>query len=304
MIVVFGTINVDMVTVVPRLPGPGEEVKGADYQLFAGGKGANQALAAARAGARVALAGAVGNDGFAEVALAGLRAAGIDLSAVRRCDAPTGAHMVAVDPTGENMMIGADAANREARAGSLARLLGPDRFLLLQNSLATAEVERAIALARAAGGRVVYNAAPAVAVEEVTLAASDVIVVNEHEARGYAAIFGLEADHAAFAAAAARRFAAAVVVTLGPRGLICARPDRPTVAARPPAGPVVDTTGAGDALCGALTAALDRGDDLDTALLQGLAAGTLACRMTGAQSSFGSLAEIRRLAAGTGLEPA
>lgn len=303
MIVAFGTINVDMVTVVPRFPVPGETVKGRDYQLFPGGKGANQAVAAARAGASVALVGCVGRDGFAEVALAGCRALGIDLSRIRRVDGPTGAHMIAVDPAGENLMIGADAANRGARAEQLFDLMRPGVTLLTQNSLGTAEVERAIAHARQCGARVVYNAAPAEPVAEAAFAAADVVIVNEHEARGYAGQLGLPADFRAFAEAAAARFGATVVVTLGPAGLIAAPGDGPTLIGRPPPVVAIDTTGAGDALCGAFAAALDRGETLETALRHGLAAGALACRDTGAQSSFRDLAEIRRAAAAASLTP-
>ena len=304
MIVAFGTINVDMVTVVPRFPTPGETVKGRDYQLFPGGKGANQAVAAARAGARVVLVGCVGRDGFADVALAGAKALGIDLTRVRRCDAPTGAQMIAIDPTGENLMIGADAANRAAVAEQLDGLLGPGVTLLTQNSLGTREVERAVARARAAGARVVYNAAPAEPVDPATFAASDVVIVNEHEARGYAARFELPTEFRAFAEAAARCFATCFVVTLGARGLIAARPDAPTLVGTPPAVACVDSTGAGDALAGALAAALDRGETLEAALGQGLTAGALACRETGAQTSFADLAEIRRFVPGARLAPA
>jgi ribokinase len=290
-----------MVTVVPRFPKPGETVKGRDYQLFPGGKGANQAVAAARAGARVALVGCVGRDGFADVALAGAKALGVDLSRVWRCDSPTGVQMIAVDPSAENLMIGADAANRWARVEQLAGLLGPGVTLLTQNSLGTEEVEKAIALARAAGARVVYNAAPAEPVAEATFAAADVVIVNQHEATGYAARFGLPADFRAFAEAAAARFGAVVVVTLGAAGLVAARPDAPTLIGAPPEVVAVDSTGAGDALAGALAAALDRGETVEAALAQGLAAGALACRQSGAQSSFSDLAEIRRFAAGAPL---
>lgn len=304
MIVAFGTVNVDMVTMVPRLPVPGETVKGRDYQLFPGGKGANQAVAAARAGAKVMFVGCVGRDGFAEAALAGARAAGIDLTRLRRVEAPTGLQTIAVDPAGENLMIGAEGANRGARAEGLAGLLAPGVTLLTQTSLGAAEVEKAIRIARASGARVVWNAAPAEPAAEAAFAASDVVIVNEAEARGHAAHLGLPADPRAFAEAAAARFATTVVVTLGARGLLAARPDLPTLVGTPPPVAVIDTTGAGDALCGALAAALDRGETLEAALCQGLAAGALACRDTGAQSSFRDLAEIRRAAAEARLAPA
>ena len=90
MILVFGSINVDLLVPVPLLPRPGETVLGGDYALLPGGKGANQALAARRAGASVTLAGAVGTDAFADLALQSLRQGGVDLALVRRTDRPTG----------------------------------------------------------------------------------------------------------------------------------------------------------------------------------------------------------------------
>ena len=304
MIVVFGTINVDMVTVVERFPVPGETVKGRDYQIFAGGKGANQALAAARAGARTAFVGAVGDDAFAPIALANLKAAGVDVSGVRLAASPTGLFMIAVDPSGENLMIGANAANDAARAAWLDGRFAPGVTFVTQNSLGTADVEIAIARAHAAGARVVYNAAPAEPIARETFAAADVVIVNEHEARRYGALLHLPGDHVAFARALATEADASVVVTLGPRGAVAVTPEGAVVSGLPPAIEAVDTTGAGDAFCGALAAALDRGAPFERALREGLASGALACRQTGAQASFCDLAAIAALADGLTLVPA
>lgn len=301
MIVAFGTINVDLVTAVTRFPVPGETVKGHDYRLFPGGKGANQALAAARAGSQVVMVGAVGRDGFAEVALANLEAAGVDLSRVRRSEWPTGASMIAIGPGGENLMIGANAANNAATADQLAGLFGPRTVFMTQNSLGTDEVIAAIATARAAGSRIVYNGAPAEPIPAETVRAADVFVVNEHEARRYGELFGLASDPRGFAADAAARFGRDVVVTAGGEGIYALIGGR-AVRAAPPPTRVVDTTGAGDAFCGALAAAIDRGEPVETALREAVAAGSLACRETGAQTSFRDLAEIRRLARTVAIE--
>jgi ribokinase len=303
VIVAFGTINVDMVTVVSRFPVPGETVKGRDYQLFPGGKGANQALAARRAGAAVVMVGAVGRDGFADVALANLIAAGVDCRRVLRSEAPTGIYMIAIGPGGENLMIGANAANDRASAVQARGLFKPGVTLLTQNSLGTPEVERIIADAHAAGARILYNAAPAEPVAEATLAAADIVLVNEHEARRYGELLGLPPDPSGFARAAAARLGRDVVVTAGGEGIVASIGGRLLRAAAAPVT-VVDTTGAGDAFCGALAAALDRGDPIETALVQAIAAGSLACRETGAQTSFRNLAEIRDLARSIELVPA
>ena len=116
MITVFGSINLDLIVAVDALPRPGETVLGPEYRMLAGGKGANQALAAARAGARVRLIGAVGDDDFAERALADLRGAAVDLSGVVRKADPTGAALICVDRRGENMIVVASGANRRVTA--------------------------------------------------------------------------------------------------------------------------------------------------------------------------------------------
>src|SRR5258705_11675728 len=102
MIVVFGSINLDLVAQVARIPAPGETLAGNSFATMPGGKGANQALAAARAGARVKMFGAVGRDAFAATALANLEASGVDLSGVAAVDDPTGVALIHVDAQGEN----------------------------------------------------------------------------------------------------------------------------------------------------------------------------------------------------------
>jgi ribokinase len=112
MILVFGSINIDLLMPVPHLPAPGETVLGGDYALAPGGKGANQALAARRAGAQVTMAGAVGVDGFAVAALELLERDGVDLALVRRVGAPTGCAAVIVGAAGENLIAVASGATR------------------------------------------------------------------------------------------------------------------------------------------------------------------------------------------------
>src|SRR4051812_33510015 len=124
MILVFGSINIDLLVPVPTLPRPGETVLGGDYQLLPGGKGANQALAARRAGATVTMAGAIGADAFAEAALATLRRDGVDLELVRRGERPTGCAAIMVGTSGENLIALAPGANGEAVAAGV-----PDSLL-------------------------------------------------------------------------------------------------------------------------------------------------------------------------------
>jgi ribokinase len=116
MILVFGSINADLIVPVPRLPQPGETVLGGDYALLPGGKGANQALAARRAGAAVLLAGAVGADPFADIALDLLRREGVDTRLVRVAEQPTGCAAIMVSKEGENL-IAYSGANMSVRSG-------------------------------------------------------------------------------------------------------------------------------------------------------------------------------------------
>ena len=152
MIVVFGSINVDMVVRVVALPGPGETVLAPDYDVVAGGKGANQAVAAARAGAATRMIGCVGRDGFAETALGEMRDCGVDLSTVLPVDGRTACAMIGVDDGGANQIIVASGANRELRAGQLDdRLLGPESTLVLQLEVDPGETWAVIARAKARG---------------------------------------------------------------------------------------------------------------------------------------------------------
>ena len=133
MVVVFGSINLDLVARVARLPRPGETLAGASFATSPGGKGANQALAARRAGAAVAMFGAVGRDAFAAPALALLDEAGIDLAGVRATDAATGVALIHVDDAGQNAITVVPGANALARAADVPdSVLGPDTLLMLQ----------------------------------------------------------------------------------------------------------------------------------------------------------------------------
>src|SRR5215471_8926917 len=162
MILVFGSINVDVVVPVRHLPRPGETVLGDDYAILPGGKGANQALAAWRDGARVMMAGAVGNDDFAAVALAGLQHEGIDLTMVQRVARPTGCASIMVGADGENLIAVASGANTDVRADAVPdAVLGPGTLLVCQMEVPTAENAALLRRACVLGARTILNLAPA-----------------------------------------------------------------------------------------------------------------------------------------------
>ncbi|MCO6416854.1 ribokinase [Siccirubricoccus sp. KC 17139] len=277
-VLVFGSINLDLVFALPSLPVPGETVLAPGYRPLPGGKGANQALAAALDGAAVGFAGAVGEDAFAELALAGLRSARVDLSRLARVAAPTACAAVQVDPAGRNQIAVGSGANRLLRAAQVEdAALSPATTLLLQMEVPAAENEALLRRARAAGVRLLLNLAPAAPLAREALAALDLLIVNEPEAAWLAAQLGCGAG----ALALQRALGIDVAVTLGEAGSEAA-----TAAGllRQPAFAVaaVDTTGAGDAWCGVLAAALDHGLPLEQAMRRASAAAALCCTRPGA----------------------
>jgi ribokinase len=292
MIVVFGSINIDLVTRA-KIPTPGETTLGGDYVAVPGGKGANQALAARRAGAKVALVGACGADSFAGAALALINAEGVDLGATRTVARPTGTAFIVVDPSGENAIVVAAGANAAASAEQLEGLpFGHGDLLLLQREVPDAQVEAAALLAKKRGAQVMLNLAPAGVPSEALLGALDYLCVNEHEAATLGRALAIDANEPeAIGAALARRFGFAVIVTLGPAGAVGFMGDERVFAPAPKVA-AVDTTAAGDTFVGAFAAARDRGLSFAEAMRRGVIAGSLACAKPGAQTSMPTAAEI------------
>jgi ribokinase len=268
-VVVVGSLNVDLVTHVERHPKPGETVLGAGLERLAGGKGANQSVAASAAGAAAVMVGAVGSDEAGSAYVARLSALGIGAASIRVVpEFPTGHALIAVDEAGENTIVVIPGANAALAVDDLEVLesVGPGDILLLQLEVPPAVVAAAARRASAKGARVVLNPSPYAALPPDVVALADPLVVNEHEAL-------LLADSEAMPAS--------LVVTFGAAGAAWDG-DQLT-------GPVVDqaevldTTGAGDAFCGALSAALVAGADRHAALHTALAAGADAVRHLGAQ---------------------
>jgi ribokinase len=293
VITVFGSINLDLIGGVERLPRPGETVPGSAFVTAPGGKGANQALAAARADARVRMVGAVGRDSFASEALQLLRAGGLDLSRVREADAPTGVALILVDGSGENVIAVIPGANGTMSAADAAALeFSPADVLLLQLEVPVAAIEAAATRARAAGAKVLLNFAPYRADAIGLLDRATHLVVNETECAWIAGAESIAADTPEQQATAlAKRRGLVVAVTLGKDGVLAAHGSR---IERAPALPVkpVDTVGAGDSFCGYLAAGLSEGLLLAEALTLGAAAGSLACTKSGAQPSIPLRAEV------------
>jgi ribokinase len=292
VVVVFGSINLDLCARVPRLPRPGETLGGLSFEATPGGKGANQALAARRGGAEVAMFGAVGRDTFASAALALLRPSGAKLDGVIETTAPTGVALIHVEESGENAITVVPGANALVRAEQVPDdALGPETTLVMQLEVPLGEVAALARRAHERGGRVVLNAAPMQPFDPRMLSDLTVLVANENEAQSLAPRLELPAEPSSFALELAERHRIAVVVTLGSEGAIAAA--KRTLHRVPPlAVDCVDTVGAGDAFVGVMAAALDRGASLPAALSHGAAAGALACTRAGAQAALPDVREI------------
>lgn len=289
-VVVVGSVNMDLVAQVGRIPGPGETLLARGFARGGGGKGANQAVAAARAGgAEVRFVGAVGRDEDGRVLRAALEQDGIDTTTLVETDEPTGMALIAVDEQGENSIVVVAGANGALRALTEAQreVVASAEVVLMQLEVPM-ELLVDAARARAEGARVVLNAAPSAPVPPELLSEVDVLVVNEHEATDLAGLGDLDT-----AVGRLRESVGTLVVTLGAAGAVVWDGDQqtrvPAVEAR-----AVDTTGAGDTFVGVLGARLAAGDDVATAARWGAAAAALAVQRPGAQAAVPTREETQR----------
>lgn len=300
-VLVFGSLNMDLVVRVPRMPEAGETLGGRSFLANPGGKGANQAVACARMGARVAMAGRVGDDAFGGELRAALAAQGVDAQAVLTTPGQsTGVAMIMVDDAAQNCIAvvpGANGDSSETDAQALRAGLERSALLLLQLEVPMRAVLRAAETARTAGCRVVLNPAPAQPLPDALWPLVDLLVLNETEARMLGALPAVDERNAGEAAALlARRGPRDVIVTLGAHGAVWASPagTRHFPARKVQA---VDTTAAGDTFIGALAASLTEGARMETALQHALAAASLCVTRAGAQASMPTRAEVADLLA-------
>ena len=290
LIAVVGSINHDVLVTCPVLPAAGETVGGGAVTYAWGGKGANQAVASAvMAPDQVAMVGAVGDDALAESARSNLRHSHVDTSHVASiAGTTTGQAFVMIGANGENQIVVCPGAN-----GILAPKHVPSTIDARVVSLC-AEVDDAplVAAVRAgSGAQVVYNVAPPRPIPAEILAAKPILIVNEHEA---ASLTNCKILPDALNALRALT-GADVVITLGADGVLFTtgveawRQASANVV-------VVDSTGAGDAFCGAFVAALGAGEPIATAVRHGVALGALACTRLGARVDWANRANVLQLA--------
>jgi ribokinase len=296
-VLVAGAINTDLVGRAVRSPEAGETVTGSSFAIFGGGKGANQAFAVARSGVRTAMLGAVGDDDFGRSRLGDLRAEGIAIDNVAtRPQMSSGVALISVDDSGENRILYVPGPTLTISVADAERAVDAvePRLVLLTLEPPLETVERLTRMAKHRSIPVVLNATPEPAAATSLVAGVDILIVNETEA---CEILGIDQGEQAWTDVVRKLHElgpATVVATLGEQGALVWHEGRVEEIPAPHVE-VVDTTGAGDSFCGAFAARLVCGDDPVTAARYGVAAGSLAVTVAGAQPSIPSADEIRIL---------
>ncbi len=302
-VTVVGSLNIDLVCHAIRRPDKGETIIGDAFDIFTGGKGFNQATAAARLGAEVALVGSVGSGPFGDLLLTALKKENINSKFItRRTDIGTGIATIVVEPDGDNSIIVVPRANMALTTADIdaaADCIADADALLLQLETPMVASEHAAAIAKQHGTRVVLNPAPAQPLPDSLLRYVDILTPNQSET---ALLSGMQINSHDAARRAAETLRgrmvdtenSAIVLTLGAQGSLMLTE---TTSKLVPALPVqpVDTTGAGDAFCGALTTALASGENLQSAVEFANAAGAAAVTVIGATPSMPTRTKIERL---------
>ncbi len=299
-IVILGVFVADTAYRADRAPRMGETILGNSFALGPGGKGSNQAVAAAKLGADVSFLSKLGRDPFADMALETWAEAGVKPVVTQSDDSYTGAAYIFVEEaTGDNAIIvcpGAAATIRAADVEAEADLIRSASIFATQLEQPLDAAVRALEIARAAGVRTILNPAPAGSLPDGMLALCDFLTPNESETEALTGVTVASVDDARRAAELfVAKGVGAVVITLGERGALFQSARRSEHVPSFDAGPVVETTGAGDAFNGGFAAALARGDDPIEAVRFGCAAAGISVTRPGTAPSMPTLAEVEGL---------
>jgi ribokinase len=301
-VVVFGSINLDLVVEVPHLPVRGETVIGNRFFSAAGGKAANQAVAIAKLGTAVSLIGQVGDDNFGKTLLTSLQDAGVDISGVTiNPHTHSGIASIVIDQRGDNTIACAAGANNLVREQEIAQfkaLLPKAKIALIELGIPLPTVLAAAREAKAHNCRLILDPAPAKSnLPDELYSLIDIITPNEIEA---SQLVGFTVDGVTTARQAAsflhQMGVKNVIITLGSQGAFYSNQEE-NFWLKPISVPVVDTVAAGDAFNGALAVALAGGKSLKEAVQWGNVAGALAVTKNGAQSSLPSREDFMGLLA-------
>ena len=293
-VVVVGSVNQDLTVFTPRHPHPGETVLGRSHRWGGGGKGANQAVAASRLGARTAFVGCTGSDEPGQVLIEQLEAEGVDVSYVKVDQSkPTGLAVITVDDQAENSIVVSPGANLSLTPQHVSEC----RPIIEEADVVLAQleipVESVLEAARITDGIFCLNPAPAVVAPKELMEHVDVLIPNRGELAALSSKATPTGRREVIELARHIEGPRAVVVTLGSEGALIIRDGEVTDVPPAKVDPV-DTTGAGDAFCGALAGALAHGDDLEDSVRWATLAGGLATTRAGARGGMPTAEEMEQ----------
>lgn len=296
-VVILGIFVADTAYRAERQPRIGETLLGAGFALGPGGKGSNQAVAAARAGAEVTFLSKIGRDPFGDMAMALWAEAGVEAAVTRSGESQTGAAYIFIDDaTGDNAIIvcpGAAATISAAEMDAAAGLIGAAAVFVTQLEQPLPAAYRALEIARAGGAVTILNPAPATALDDAIWPLCDYVTPNETEAETLTGVAAASIDGARAAGDAfLAKGAGAALITLGEAGALFHTAERSELIPAFDCGPVVETTGAGDAFNGGFAAALARGEAPLEAVRFGCAGAGLSVTRPGTAPSMPTLEEV------------
>lgn len=297
-ILVIGSLNMDLVVQVEKMPLLGETMFGKGFMQIPGGKGANQGVAAARLGGNVAMVGKVGADGFGQELVAGLKQDGVDIRGISETDqVATGTALIMVDDLGNNSIVVVPGANFTLKPEDLKRepilsLMQEADILLMQLEVPMETVEAALEMGKGLGKYTILNPAPAARLNPSILKYIDLLIPNEVE---LGQLTGLETKDQGGILAGAKKLMdqgiQEIIVTLGDKGCLHLSDQGETwhEAYRVKA---VDTTAAGDSFAAAVAVALSQDQSMAEAIAYAMKVGALTVMKQGAQSSLPYHADV------------
>lgn len=292
MVVVFGSLNIDLIMNVDHQPRVGETVLSPTYKWLPGGKGANQALACSRSGVKTAMVGQIGDDGFGTRIYNTLKRDEVWVSGVARHETePTGMAFITIDKSGDNQIVVASGANAYTNAGQVPDdILKEDNVILMQMEIKHQENWDIIHRAKARGAKTILNLAPAGGIPKDVLIDLDYLIVNQIEGRQIAEKMGLkiEDDAVKLARKLAKEADLICVMTLGPKGSVVMKPDGTgwRAGAIDLGAEAIDTTGAGDTFCGVFAGCVFEKRSVQESMRRASVAASLACKAVGAQTAM------------------
>lgn len=296
MLIVFGSINMDIIVHATSYIPETNTSLGGDYRVLDGGKGANQAVASVFAGAsKVYMVGCVGHDRYGDDCLHNMRVKNVVTTGVARSDLSTGLVVMCVDDKDHKQKnIVASGANVETKSDQIPdSFFKEDTVVLLQMEVAHEENWSVVRRAHEKGSTVILNVAPAASVPEDILGMIDYLIVNKEEAGALADLLNIqETKTAELVLRLSKKYNLTTILTMSDKGSYASERGNNFIRAHAMSVNSIDTTGAGDTFCGVFAASLERGLNVKSALHYACVGGALACMKEGAQESMPTLRDI------------